>query len=165
MYTLSTETLYVSINGSSKIMTNATGLETEVSFIESNFKTNYYYDGLFALAKRLQTLILTEPNTIPNVPEMGVGIRLFLFSLNDDDTLNVIKERINYNINTFMPNLNILNIQLTKVNSNNTGRPDGIILKADLYDSKSPNAKEIIQQIGITFLSEKNSNVVSEIYL
>lgn len=146
-------------------MSNATGLELETSFIESNFKTNFFYNELYALARRLQTLVLTEPNTIPNNPEMGVGIRLYLYNFNDENTINIIKERVGFNINKYMPNNNILDIIVEKITSSSTGKPNGVLVKANIYNRNGVNARNIIQQVGITFLTEKSSNVVSDIYL
>lgn len=146
-------------------MSNLTGLEEEQSFTESNFKTNFKYDSLFALAKRLQTIVLLEPNTIPNLPECGVGIRLFLFNFNDELTLNLIKQKITTNIQQYMPNSNILSIEVNKISNNNSGKTDGIYIKGNVYDKSDPNASNIVKQIGMTFVTDGASRLVSEIYL
>ena len=59
-------------------------VKDETTFIPDAYRTSHNIKGLFALARRLQTLIIMEPGTIPNLIGAGVGIGSYLQELADD---------------------------------------------------------------------------------
>jgi len=146
-------------------MPNDTGLEDERSFTESSFLTDYVYEDLYALAKRLQTLILMEPDTIPNLSNAGVGIRNYLFNFRDDETLNSIRSSIDNQISKFVPNSNIFNITVEKYTNNFNSDSKGVICYFDLYDKK--NRSDLPTKIGLSFSKPDmyTEKIISEILL
>jgi phage baseplate assembly protein W len=73
-------------------------------------------EGLLALAKLIQNLILTEPGTYPNNPDLGIGISNYKFEFLDDSTINLIRSRIDSQISKFIPESQIDEILIQKAN-------------------------------------------------
>jgi len=140
------------------------GLEDERSLEESSFVTDYVYEGLFGLARRLQTLILMEPNTIPNQDEIGVGIRNYLYSFKDNETLNLLKNIISQQIKLYIPNSNIFNIEIDSVTNKFSNNKKTVVCYFFIYDRTVPN---ITSKIALSFSKPDsyNEKIISEIYL
>jgi len=149
-------------------MPNSTGLESEVSFVETSFKTTYDYTDVTALAKRFQNLLFMEPGTLPNLPLCGIGIKTRIYSLKDELTLSTITNDILNQIEKYMPNSfsSILNVSVDffKDRINNTTK--GIII---YFIVSTPSAKEEAKKIAITAEYDTNStfsqNILSDIYI
>jgi len=62
----------------------------------------FYSDGL-AVAQIIQNLIIIEPGTYPNKPDLGVGIKNYLFEFLTADTKSSISSKIKTQINEFIP--------------------------------------------------------------
>ena len=69
------------------------------------------------VAQNLKMLILTSPGERIMIPEFGVGIYNFLFELNTQHTQVAIRERIEQQVNQYLPFVQILNIAFNDVNS------------------------------------------------
>ena len=149
-------------------MSNVSGLELEVSFIETSFKSSYDYTDVTALAKRFQNLLFMEPGTIPNLPLCGIGIKTWMYSLKDDLTLTDITNAIQNQLQTYLPNSfsSILNISVDyfKDRINNTTK--GIIV---YFIVSTPGAKSEASKIAITAEYENatsyTQNILSDIYI
>jgi phage baseplate assembly protein W len=68
------------------------------------YNTGASRTDLEALAQTLQNLLIIEPGTYPNQPELGVGIQNYEFEFLDDITLNELKSNIDKQITKFLPN-------------------------------------------------------------
>lgn len=64
-------------------------------------------EGFYAIAKAVQSLILLQPGSYPNHPEMGVGIKDYQFEFLDRTTLDEIEERINEQISKYINSIYI----------------------------------------------------------
>jgi phage baseplate assembly protein W len=62
------------------------------------------------VAQNLKNLVLTCPGERIMDPDFGVGLKLFLFEMNDNTTAGLIAERIQTQASLYMPNLTIENI-------------------------------------------------------
>lgn len=62
--------------------------------------------------QNLKNLILTSPGERVMIPEFGVGIRNFLFENADSSLTNRVEARIVNQIETYMPALNILDLEV-----------------------------------------------------
>jgi len=57
--------------------------------------------------QNFKNLVLTSPGERIMIPDFGVGIRNYLFEQNDTQTSKAILERINQQINKYMPFIEI----------------------------------------------------------
>tara|TARA_R110002020_G_scaffold29564_1_gene93176 strand:- start:1533 stop:1937 length:405 start_codon:yes stop_codon:yes gene_type:complete len=78
-------------------------------------------DGAYGLNKRitqvasqnLKMIILTSPGERIMNPEFGVGVRRYLFENNTGGTLETIKTRIRSQVATYLPYINILQLDVS----------------------------------------------------
>jgi hypothetical protein len=75
----------------------------ELLLAKSVFNTNAVRTKLEALAQVLQNIIIYEPGTFPNQPELGVGIENYQFEFLDDKTMTELKTNIDNQIQKFIP--------------------------------------------------------------
>lgn len=75
----------------------------ELLLAKSVFNTNAVRTKLEALAQVLQNIMIYEPGTFPNQPELGVGIENYQFEFLDDKTMSDLKSSIDNQINKFIP--------------------------------------------------------------
>mgnify|MGYP003121853290 FL=1 len=67
------------------------------------------------VAQNLKMLILTSPGERVMEPEFGVGIRSYFFEPMRDDTFVRVQQRINSQVNVYMPFITILDIAFDSV--------------------------------------------------
>lgn len=98
------------------------------------FKKPKVYTDKEARAVMLMRLLIMEPNTDPLHPDMGVGIRMFRYSMN---TLSDLSKRIQDQITTYLPDLSDASVKIL-VNPDHTCNVH-IIIGDDvyLYDSNT----------------------------
>jgi hypothetical protein len=94
----------------------------EVTFIPDAYRSSHNITGLFALARRLQTLIIMEPGTIPNLIDAGVGIGTYLGELADDITLSNLKDSINFQVTKYLPNKEVSDFEIKILDSKEDGK-------------------------------------------
>lgn len=80
-------------------------------------------EGLLTLAENIIHLILMEPGTMQNFPDMGVGIGMYIFDLNTPDTLAKIRSSINTQIQKYVPNNNIQETAVESFTDDLSGLP------------------------------------------
>lgn len=103
-------------------MTDA-ALLNELTLVPDAFKSSHSLTGLMGFAKRLQTLIIMEPKTLPNLVDAGVGIGLYLSEIADDQTLELITERIFSQVKTYLPNNIVKSIDVKLVQTSDSANP------------------------------------------
>ena len=69
-------------------------LKREFFLSIDNFGTVSSYEGLVSFARLVQRLIIMEPRSYPDDPDMGVGIGNYEFEFMDDITIGNISEKI-----------------------------------------------------------------------
>ena len=89
----------------------------EYTFGYNEFSKQSNMTKYMALGKLVLNLLVTEPNTIPSVPELGVGINLYRMEFNNAETHNEIKQSIREQINKYLPAFKsyIKDIQIEKI--------------------------------------------------
>ena len=102
-------------------------LKKEFMLGVNEFNTSKSVEGLEALAYLIQSLLLIEPGTYPNNPDLGVGIHLYEFEILDNPTIDEISTKIEMQINKYIPNINL----------------DSVIVEA------LPNQKNIENTLGV----------------
>ena len=56
-------------------------------------KVSVLYDNA-AVANRSKCLLLTDPTEVYNVPDQGVGLKRYLWQYNNDNTRQMLKDRV-----------------------------------------------------------------------
>jgi hypothetical protein len=131
----------------------------EVTFIPDAYRTSHNITGLFALAKRLQTLIIMEPGTIPNLVEAGVGIGTYLQEPADDITVSNLKDRIARQVEKYLPNREISSVDVQQ----GVNKEDGKNFMAIFF--KLGIAVENKDSFALTFGLNSNGNgIKSDFY-
>lgn len=92
-------------------------IKGETSFDVDLFGDNKVYTGMLGLAKRIQFLLLTEPRTYPEDPDLGVGIKQFLFEL-IPEAKDSLKELVMRQITRYIPDVAFSEIQLEFIKRN-----------------------------------------------
>jgi len=133
-------------------------LKKEYSLNVDDFNETESSTDLIAFARLIQTLIILEPYTYPNMPDMGVGIADYQFEFLDEVTLNRLKVSINQQIEEYLPNNIIKDTVIEKLQSkDNKTNTIGIMFTL----TKSIKGKDEI----ILLMNKKieSSKVISEI--
>ena len=134
-------------------------VKDETTFIPDAYRTSHNIKGLFALARRLQTLIIMEPGTIPNLTGAGVGIGSYLQELADDITLSNLKDKITVQMEKYLPNKEISSVETKQIRNQEDGRDFIAIF------FKLGTAVEGKDTFALTFGSNANgSSVKSDFY-
>ena len=80
------------------------------------------FSGTETVIEQIKTnlinLLLTQPGERINLPNFGVGIKHILFEQNID--LESLKEKIQNQINTYIPSIKLQNINLTESEDKHT---------------------------------------------
>lgn len=97
-------------------------LSDEVTFVPDAYRTSHSIKGLLALARRLQTLIIMEPGTIPNLTNAGIGIGTYLGEIADDITIGTLKDRIGDQVYRYLPNDQISDYSVKVIESKEDGK-------------------------------------------
>lgn len=72
---------------------NATSLSFPNMFDVSRNKVNVFVDSR-AVTSRVKLLLLTEPTELYMVPNFGVGLKKYMFTYNNDNTIALIKDKL-----------------------------------------------------------------------
>lgn len=92
----------IQTDNSNVIEENRINFKKELLIDIDIFKKPIELEGLNALAQVIQNLIIIEPGTYPNQPELGVGISNYLFEFLDDLTARDLKNNIDNQIARFI---------------------------------------------------------------
>jgi len=82
-------------------------LKKELCFSINEFNTPDEKGGIRGLALLIQNLVLLEPGTYPDSPDMGVHIGKYQFEYLDNSTLSKIEYEIRQQIEIYIPNHDI----------------------------------------------------------
>lgn len=72
--------------------------------INSIGKTKTITDSLLSFTTRLQTILLMNKGTMPNDPDMGIGIKTYMYEFANGDTIATLKSEIDKQIQKYIPN-------------------------------------------------------------
>lgn len=75
-------------------------------------------DAKRAIKADLVHLLLTNKGERLYLPDFGANLKQYLFEPNDDIAANAIRNEINSAIKTFIPNLNVTQLTVTKSENN-----------------------------------------------
>jgi phage baseplate assembly protein W len=82
-------------------------------------------------AQNLKMVILTSPGERVMIPEFGVGIRNFLFEPNNNDTRERIRNRIQVQVEKYLPYIELVSLELYKPQSALVGETEdnGLVIR------------------------------------
>lgn len=72
--------------------------------VNSVGRTKVIDDKLLAFTTRLQTLLLMNKGTMPNDPDMGIGIKTYVYEFADGSTIATLRSEIDKQIKKYIPN-------------------------------------------------------------
>jgi len=124
-------------NGTKKV---AECLKNEFFLSIDNFGTVSSYNELTALARLIQRLIIMQPMSYPDDPDMGVGITNYEFEFMDSHTIGELNAKIRAQINKYIPNSNIGSVIVEVIDNDKIGQKNTIGVLINL--NKSKNGKE-----------------------
>ncbi len=78
------------------------------------------YTTAAAIKNNLVNYFLTNPGERPLNPEFGGGLRAFIFEQITEDNLDNLKEKIQNDLETFFPNITIIDLQVNGFEDRNT---------------------------------------------
>lgn len=129
------------------------------------FGTTDKYDRLRSIAIQLRGLILLEAGSMPNAKDMGVGIRLYLQDRISESLLSEIRQKIETNVRSFIPEANVIrSIKVEEYTEPTTGT-SGILIWASI--NKDSDIGTESEAIAISVVSGKGSasEIVSKVYV
>jgi len=78
------------------------------------------YQTREAIKNNLINFFLTNPGERPANPEFGGGLRAFIFSQLEEDSMDYLKEDIQNKLNLNFPNVNLESLNVLEERDNNT---------------------------------------------
>ena len=78
------------------------------------------YTTAAAIKNNLVNYFLTNPGERPLNPEFGGGLRAFIFEQITEDNLDNLKEKIQNDLETFFPNITVIDLQVNGFEDRNT---------------------------------------------
>lgn len=69
--------------------------------------------GARAISQSLKTIVLTNPNDLPNEPEFGVGVNSLLGENNDPISILELKDKIYEQISRYEPRVELIDVSTT----------------------------------------------------
>lgn len=73
------------------------------------------YSGVDAVILAIRNIILSRPGNYPLTPGLGMDIAKYEFDLLDKDTLSTIKSELNKQINKYIPTIDNVEVNVSKV--------------------------------------------------
>ena len=129
----------------------------------NEFNKNASYDDIYSLVSMVQTLIIMEKGTYPNHPDMGIGIRNYKFEFMDSITLNELRDNIVTQINKYLPNTLISNINVKTIKNELENKNNTVIV---LIEFSQDDRTDIPKDVIISFVQVLNSKTIkSSIYI
>jgi uncharacterized protein len=98
---------------------------------EDGYTLNKDYRSM--VSQNLKMLILTSPGERVMIPEFGVGIRRYFFQNKNSATYDRIRADILEQASKYMPFLDILEINISDLDSDPAVRDNGIYLKIKYF--------------------------------
>ena len=102
-------------------------LKDELLLDFNNFKEPDVKKNYMALAQKILNLLILEPGTYPDSPEMGINIAKYQFELLTTDMLSTIQSDISRQINTYIPTNGIQKIAVFQNNNARTNTVELIV--------------------------------------
>ena len=102
-------------------------LRNELLLDFDNFNQPKVEEEYHALAQTILNLLLLEPGTYTNDPEMGINIAKYQFEFLTPEIISKIQTEINTQVNKYIPSNNIQKVIVVENTNKNTNQKELII--------------------------------------
>ena len=139
---------------------NDSSTKQEFTLEVSGFKEAKVSSGLSGLAKNIETLIIMDKGSYPDLMDMGVGIEDYEFEFLTPETISSIRYEVKEQIRKYIPNNNVQEVVVEALdNDDKLKRSIGIMITL----SKSiDNKSEIIMVVNT---DTQNNSIESTIFI
>ena len=115
-------------------------LKDELTFNFNSFQVPQVEEEVYALCRLILNLLLTEPGTYPDMPNLGINLAQYQFEFLDESTMQKIQRHIKQQIDLYIPNSNIGKLIVAKSPTQKNVIVIGITIIIDLQTNKTQNA-------------------------
>lgn len=85
--------------------------KAEYTFNIDEFKLPQKLTSAMALARSVASLLIMEPGTMQDFPDIGIGLKNYQFEYLTQETIATIQETLNENVNKYIPRSGISSIR------------------------------------------------------
>jgi len=100
----------------------------ELTFDINNRKNTKELTDYRSVMQNFSNLLLMVPGTYPDTPLMGVNLKKYQFNFLTDTTISNITSEIKQQVAIYLPNLNLINLELKKVLNEKTAMYDTLMI-------------------------------------
>jgi len=117
----------------------------DCSFNRDDYLSTKEYTGTNALVLGVRNLLLSRPGNFPFNPTLGINIEKYKFELLDEKTISNIKTELESQIIQFMPSIDLVSVNVSKVTDKNGKNYLGISIQS-LGSDANKNANFLLQE-------------------
>lgn len=130
----------------------------DIDFVMNEYGKLKEYTGANAAVLAIRNIILTKKGNFPLSPSLGLDIENYQFDFLDQTTVNQLKADLLSQINTYVPSLENVSVQVEIVEGNDEypGNAIGIMVSA-IGENEKLNASFLVTH------DNENVNVFSEL--
>lgn len=130
----------------------------DIDFVMNEYGKLKEYTGANAAVLAIRNIILTKKGNFPLSPSLGLDIENYQFDFLDQTTVNQLKSDLLSQINTYVPSLENVSVQVEIVEGNDEypGNAIGIMVSA-IGENEKLNASFLVTH------DNENVNVFSEL--
>ena len=130
----------------------------DIDFVMNEYGKLKEYTGANAAVLAIRNIILTKKGNFPLSPSLGLDIENYQFDFLDQTTVNQLKTDLLSQINTYVPSLENVSVQVEIVEGNDEypGNAIGIMVSA-IGENEKLNASFLVTH------DNENVNVFSEL--
>ena len=136
-------------------------LKHELLLEFDNFKNPAVKEKYHALAKSILNLMLLEPGTYADAPEMGINIGQYQFEFLSSEVLSEIQNNIRTQVDMYIPTNNIQKIAVLQNTNKVTGKKELIVGFA--VGSVDEQGNYFTENFWIRMANNEFSGIVSQI--
>lgn len=105
-----------------------TAMKKEFTLSVNDFREVTNRDGIYGLAKNIETIILMDKGSYPNIRDMGVGIEDYQFEFLTINTLDTIKHSIKRQINKYIPTNKVKDVVVEQLENESNNKKSVAVL-------------------------------------
>jgi len=105
-----------------------TAMKKEFTLSVNDFREVTNKDGIYGLAKNIETIILMDKGSYPNIRDMGVGIEDYQFEFLTINTLDTIKHSIKRQINKYIPTNKVKDVVVEQLENESNNKKSVAVL-------------------------------------
>lgn len=136
---------------------------TELTLNRSSFNLLDCRLDKLALAQTIQNILIINPGTFPNQPELGVGIENYLFEFGESGTIDELRNKINEQKRRFIPST--YNVEFD-IKTKTDGRVSVLSIQFDIEQEDYDNDTKEVTSFQLLFGKNKNeSKMVSKLLM